>query len=170
MHSAKHLFLLLVIFLHTMNVSAQEEVQDQHFDDWAVKCQQPSAGDKPSCFAYQNLRVKESNTVLLNFSIGYPQGQDMIFSLFTLPLGIWLPAGVGLKLDDEDIIPIQIRHCLSPGCSAILPMNEGRLEKLLAAKTITVLFVSGDQKAVSIPISPNGLGAALKDVKQSHTK
>ena len=54
------------------------------------------------------------------------------------PLGVLLPAGVSLKIDNEDVTRLNFLQCLANGCIAQLALDDKLLEKLKTGKTATL--------------------------------
>ena len=56
------------------------------------------------------------------------------------PLGVLLPSGLGLKLDNVDIGKAGFVRCLPNGCVAEVVMDDKLLGQLRTAKTATLLI------------------------------
>jgi len=164
---------LAALFVATfaMIASVQAAPKDgEKFDNWAIKCEKPDAKAKEKgatevCYAFQNVVTKEGNQRVLNIAVGYaPKIPDPV-ALITLPLGIALPPGAALTLDDDKPIRFPIERCEPGGCRAGLKLEKTLLDKINAAKKVQLGFSDDAHRPVQIPLSMKGFTAALKTLK-----
>lgn len=140
------------------------------FDNWAIKCEKPGEKDKEKagpelCYAFQNVVTKEGNQRVLNIAVGYaPKVPDPV-ALITLPLGIALPPGGALMIDDDQPIKFPIERCEPGGCRAGLKLEKALLDKLGAARKVQVSFSDGAHRPIAVPLNMKGFGEALKSLK-----
>lgn len=138
------------------------------FDNWAIKCEKSGEQDKDKievCYAFQNVVTKEGNQRVLNVAVGYaPKIEDPV-ALITLPLGIALPPGAGLTIDQDKPIRFPIERCEPNGCRAGLKLEKVLLDKLNKAGKVEVNFHDGAHRPVKVPLSMKGFGEALKSLK-----
>ena len=74
------------------------------------------------------------------------------------PLGVLLPSGLGLKLDNVDVGRAGFVRCLPNGCVAEVVMDEKLLGQLRTAKTATFIIFETPEEGIGFPLSLNGLG------------
>ncbi|MEZ5444369.1 MAG: invasion associated locus B family protein [Gammaproteobacteria bacterium] len=142
----------------------------EKFDNWAIRCETPDAKEKEKgatevCYAFQNVVTKDGNQRVLNIAVGYaPKIADPV-ALITLPLGIALPPGAALTIDEDKPIQFPIERCEPGGCRAGLKLEKALLDKLNAAKKVQIGFSDGAHRPVQVPLSMKGFSAALKTLK-----
>ncbi|MGQ0656822.1 MAG: invasion associated locus B family protein [Chromatiales bacterium] len=149
-------------------MSAAAPKDGTKFDNWAIKCEKPEAQDKDKtevCYAFQNVVTKEKNQRVLNFAVGYPPKIEVPVALITLPLGIALPPGASLTVDEDQPIRFPIERCEPNGCRAGLKLEKLLLEKLTRASKVQISFHDGAHRPVNIPLSMKGFGEAFKSLK-----
>jgi invasion protein IalB len=78
------------------------------------------------------------------------------------PLGVLLPAGLGLKIDDKDIGRAGFVRCLNTGCIAEVVMDDALVGNLKAGQNATFIVFQTPEEGVGIPVSLNGFGAGLE--------
>lgn len=129
-----------------------------HAADWAVRC----ASDGTQCEAWQRLMVKGTVQRMAEIAIGFPDGPGQpARGVMVLPLGIMLPAGVKLSIDNAAPYGAQVRYCTHDGCMAFLTLDDVVLTELRKGRAATLAFQSFAGKDVTLPISLNGITAAL---------
>ncbi len=138
------------------------------FDNWAIRCEKPGEGDPSKievCYAFQNVVTKEKNQRVLNVAVGYAPKIDVPVALITLPLGIALPPGASLTLDDGQPIRFPIERCEPNGCRAGLKLEKDLLDRLTKANKVQISFHDGAHRPVNIPLSMKGFGDAFQTLK-----
>ena len=149
------LILLLLILLCGQPVMAAKE--GDRFDDWTVGCEKLGEGDKAQdrCFIYQTVVNNDTDQPVLQVAIGYLPGDNKPAAILTVPLGVVLPAGMGISVDDSETIRIPYERCVPKGCIAGIPLDDkiiGQFKRGLKAK---VLLHDGTQR-IALPVSLKG--------------
>ena len=72
------------------------------------------------------------------------------------PLGILLPNGLGLKIDQADIGRAGFVRCLPTGCVADVIMDEKLLEQMKGGKTATFIIYQTPEEGIGIPMALTG--------------
>ena len=137
----------------------------QAFQDWMVKCE-ASDGKAERCFAFQNIIITESGQRLLTLAAGYlgPKGEPWI--LLTLPLGIFLPSGVVLKVDKGQRIDAPVKICTAKGCETGIPLDDVLLRTMKWGLVARIAFLDGiTRRQITVPVSLMGFNAAFRSLK-----
>jgi invasion protein IalB len=72
------------------------------------------------------------------------------------PLGVLLPSGLGLWIDQSDMGRVGFVRCLPNGCVAEVILEEQLLQKLSTGQTATFTIFQTPEEGIGIPISLNG--------------
>jgi invasion protein IalB len=139
----------------------------QRFQDWTLHCVTVAQGKPEACEMLQDVANEKGRVLLM--MVGRVPNMDTPGMLILLPLGIALPPGVSLKIDDGDRRPIELKLCAKEGCHAEqAPLKPDLLSALKAGSKGTVSFYvftrQGKQQQVNIPVSFLGFSAALAEV------
>lgn len=143
---------------------APQQTREQ-VQDWVVRCLEPQAGQPKRCEMVQVLSDRNSQREVLVMVVGYVDQKSQPQAVFVLPLGILLPQGLTLKVDQGAPKTIGFRHCEPQGCIAPWQMTEVELNALRAGTTLTVSVSDHGGKPVDLPISLKGFTAALGKVR-----
>jgi invasion protein IalB len=135
------------------------------FQDWQFRCEVPEGASEERCAIFQNIVVRESQQQLLNFAVTIPQEDRPPAGVLLLPLGISLPMGVGLAVDEEDPSRLAVEHCVQIGCRAVFPIQDELLAKMKAGKEAKVTFHDGARRPITIPVSLSGFTAAFNTLQ-----
>ena len=72
------------------------------------------------------------------------------------PLGVLLPMGLGLRIDDADVGRAGFVRCLPNGCVAEVVLEDPLLGKLRSGKGATFIVFQTPEEGIGIPVSLNG--------------
>jgi invasion protein IalB len=140
----------------------------RQFQDWAVRCGRPAEGAAEACEMLQQRQDEQGQTVLA-IAVGDVPNNDSPGMLIILPLGVWLPPGVVVKVDGGKEVPARIERCERRGCQVELLLEPEVLTVLKSGREANVLFQiydqSGQPKVVGVPFSLLGFTAALEEIK-----
>ncbi len=75
------------------------------------------------------------------------------------PLGVLLPSGLGLKIDNEDVGRAGFVRCVAEGCLAEVIMENELLGKLRRGSQATFIVFETPEAGIGIPISLTGFSA-----------
>jgi invasion protein IalB len=128
------------------------------FDNWRLSCPMRSQANQ-SCELDQNVVDTQSGVIVVRVGIGGDPAKPAVD--FSTPVNVLLPAGFGLKVDDEPMKIFQYRTCGATGCLVTIDGDPKVSEALLKAKTITVAFSNLEGKTISYPLSMGDFGSAV---------
>jgi len=156
--TAALLWLLLISPVQAQNPHGQI------FDAWRVQCNSPT-GAPAACQMFQNIIVKDSGEPVLRFFVGYQGESETPIGVFVVPLGVHLPSGITLKIDDGQAYQLVIEVCLPNGCRVRFGFDQNFLDLFKRGNSGTVSFVGGNRQPLNVPISLKGFTAALKVIR-----
>jgi invasion protein IalB len=101
--------------------------------------------------------------VLINIRV--PAETRNPVALVQLPLGLNLPAGAKLQIDDGKAADMQIQTCEARGCYANLPVSPEMLATLKSGKQLKVSFQNLAKETITIPMPLADFAAAYEKIK-----
>jgi len=133
-----------------------KETTNKQFQDWIYQCGGEGLNDD-QCYIMQNIFIQESDLRLLSVAVGYLGPDDSPWLFFTLPLGVYLPAGMVFNIDGGDENKLPIRICLPDGCKSSIGLDEKLLNALKKGNKAKVAFLDGNsQKQITVEVSLAG--------------
>jgi len=146
---------------------AEPGLEVRQFQDWVVRCGQPTGGAQEACEMVQQ-RLDEKGQTVLAIAVGKVPNTNDPGMLIILPLGIWLRPGVVLKVDGGEEVPVPVERCERRGCQVELLLEPNVLTLLKGGTEANVLFQiydeNGQPKVVGVPFSLLGFTAALTEI------
>lgn len=136
-------------------------VKAQH-GDWQVVCKAPPPGAKKEvCALVQSVTAEDRNNVGLTVYFQKFSNGTRVLRVFA-PLGILLPPGLGLKIDNKDVGHAPFLRCHSFACYAQVVVQDPLIEQLKTGKTAIFIIFQTEEAGIGIPISLAGFGKALE--------
>lgn len=135
-------------------------VKSQH-GDWQVVCKDPPAGSKNGvCALVQSVTAEDKNNIGLTVYFQKFSNGTRVLRVFA-PLGVLLPPGLGLKIDDKDVGHAPFLRCHNFACYAQVVVDDPLVEQLKTGKTAIFIIFQTEEAGIGIPISLAGFGDAL---------
>ncbi len=142
-------------------VNAQGVVRSSH-GDWQMRCETPPGAKSEQCALVQNVAAEDRpNVTLLVIALKTADNQNRLLRVVA-PLGVLLPAGLGLKVDDKDIGRAGFVRCLNTGCIAEVVMDETLVNTLKTGQNATFIVFQTPEEGIGIPVSLTGFGEGLE--------
>ena len=139
-------------------------VKAQH-GDWQVVCKPPPPGAKHEiCALVQSVTAEDRNNVGLTVYFQRFSDGKRVLRVFA-PLGVLLPPGLGLKIDDKDVGHAPFVRCHAFACYAQVVVEDKLIEQLKTGKTAVFIIFQTEEAGIGIPISLAGFGQALAALK-----
>lgn len=139
---------------------AQGEVRATH-GDWQMRCDTPPGASSEQCALIQNVTASDRENVGLSVIILRTADKQARILRVLAPLGVLLPSGLGLRVDNADIGRAAFVRCLPNGCIAEVILEDDLLTKLKSGKQATFIIFQTPEEGIGIPISLNGFSAGF---------
>lgn len=137
---------------------AQGQVKAVH-GDWEIRCDTPAGAREEQCALTQYVMAADQDNIGLNVILLKTADQKARLLRIIAPLGVILPRGLGLQIDDERIGVAEFIRCLPEGCMAEVLLEDTLLEKMRKGATATFIVYQSVEDGIGIPISLSGFSA-----------
>jgi invasion protein IalB len=127
------------------------------FGDWQIRCDTPPGAQNEQCALIQSVVAEDRSNAGLTVIILKTADQKSKLMRVVAPLGVLLPSGLGLKIDDADIGKAGFVRCLPNGCVAEVVMNDQLLNQLKSAKTATFIIFETPETGIGFPLNLKGI-------------
>ncbi len=136
---------------------AQGAVKSVH-GDWQIRCDTPPGAQAQQCALMQSVTAEDRPNVGLTVIVLKTSDQKSRLMRVVAPLGVLLPSGLGLKIDNEDVGRAGFVRCLPNGCVAEVVMDDNLINKLRTGKTSTFIIFQTPEEGIGFPMSLKGFG------------
>ncbi|MEM8703300.1 MAG: invasion associated locus B family protein [Pseudomonadota bacterium] len=157
----------------TVTARAQGEVRSSH-GDWQMRCDTPPGASSEQCALIQNVTASDRENVGLSVIVLKTADKQARILRVLAPLGVLLPSGLGLRVDNADIgragfvrcLPNGLGlnvdgkdigrayfvRCFSDGCYAEVILEEALLETLRTGSMATFIVFQTPEEGIGIPV------------------
>jgi invasion protein IalB len=144
---------------------AQEGTVKAQHGDWQIVCKDPPPGAKNEvCALVQSVTAEDRDNIGLTVYFQKFSNGTRVLRVFA-PLGILLPPGLGLKIDDKDVGHAPFLRCHTFACYAQVVVEDPLIEQLKQGKTAIFIIFQTEEAGIGIPISLAGFKDALAELK-----
>jgi invasion protein IalB len=127
------------------------------FGDWQIRCDTPPGAHGEQCALIQSVVAEDRSNAGLTVIILKTADQKNKLMRVVAPLGVLLPSGLGLKIDDTDMGKAGFVRCLPNGCVAEVVMDDKLLNQLKTAKTATFIIFETPEEGIGFPLNLQGI-------------
>ena len=154
------IFMALVAALAVAPASgalAQGAVKSVH-KDWQIRCDTPPGAKAEQCALIQSVTAEDRANVGLTVIVLKTADAKSRLMRVVAPLGVLLPSGLGLKIDNVDIGRAGFVRCLPNDCIAEVVMDETLIGKLRTGTTATFIIFQTPEEGIGFPMNLAGFG------------
>lgn len=131
--------------------------------NWLVNCANTGTSGALNCKMTQTLFASKTRQRVLQVTINAPVGtKGNPTMLIALPHGLYLPAGITLKVDTSKERKLLIQTADANGSYAGLAVDDTFLSQLQKGTTLTISMVSSKKQRVNIGVSLGGFSSSYK--------
>ena len=132
--------------------------------EWSSQCVSVARGGDADCSMEQRLVVQETGQLVIVVSVRVPHAPRTPAMLVQLPLGLFLPAGIQLGIDDRATQNLPVQRCDANGCYAGLAVDAALLAALKAGKALRLTMRNMAQEPVTFEVPLAGFSAAFERI------
>jgi invasion protein IalB len=132
---------------------------------WAARCTSASRDAALECAIEQTAVLSKTGQLIVLVNIRVPSDTHAPVLLLQLPLGLNLPAGAKLQVDDGKSADLQIQTCDNRGCYASMPVAADLLAVMKSGKQLKLSFQNLNKETITIPMPLTDFPAAYDKIK-----
>jgi len=136
---------------------AQGVVRSVH-GEWQIRCDTPPGAQSEQCVLLQSVQADDRPNVGLTVIILKTADQQSRLLRVLAPLGVLLPSGLGLKIDNADVGRAGFVRCVPNGCVAEVVMDDKLIDQLRNGQNATFIVFQTPEEGIGIPLSLRGFG------------
>jgi invasion protein IalB len=141
----------------------QGAIRDKH-GDWATRCETPPGAASEQCAIVLSVVDQERPNLILVVIVLNTADRKTRLMRVIAPLGVLLPPGVSLRIDDADAGRLNFLQCLPNGCVAQLALDDALIGKLKSGKTATLGIFQTPEQGVGVQAPLAGFKEAYEQL------
>lgn len=172
------LLALSVLALSPVLAAAQGQLRAS-YGDWQYRCDRVAQSGTEQCILIQNV-LDQSD---LNLAVVILRVEDTAATTearkkdanakpvrrpvlrIIAPLGVLLPRGLGLKVDDREVGSTDFVRCLESGCVAEVDMDQSLIDLLSKGKVALFAVFLTPQEGRGLPVTLNGFAEGFSKLQ-----
>jgi len=132
---------------------------------WQVSCRTPPGAKEEKCALVQSVTAEDRPNVGLTVVFYRAIGENKKLLRVVVPLGVLLPTGLGLKIDNEDVGNAPFLKCGKRGCVAEVVLQNEVIGKLKKGENAMFIIFDTPEAGIGIPVSLQGFTDAFASLK-----
>jgi invasion protein IalB len=148
---------LALLLLAPVPAAAQNEVKSKH-GDWELRCDTPAGAQNQQCVIMQFVTAQDRENVGLSVVVMKTADKQARILRVLAPLGVLLPRGLGLRIDNTDMGTTGFIRCLPNGCVSEVLMDDTLIQQLRSGKQAMFIIFQTPEEGIGVPISLAGFG------------
>jgi invasion protein IalB len=132
-------------------------------DAWVKLCMKnEQTGGKQICLINHEGLEPNTGMVLIAAAVRKAEGEDKQQLLIRVPTAyaLVIPAGVQLRIDDQQPIQLQYSICFPTSCQVQMELTDDLYQKMRAGKQMVVAAMNIQQKTMGFPVPLTGFSKA----------
>lgn len=126
--------------------------------DWQVRCETPPGGAAEHCALMQAVVAEVPKGIGLSVIVLNAATPDTRMLRVLAPLGVLLPGGLGLRIDDTVVGITGFARCLPNGCVAEVVMDDNLVKQMRTGQTATFIIFQTPEEGIGFPMALKGFG------------
>ena len=141
----------------TAQAWAQGALRSEH-GAWQMRCETPPGAPGEQCALMQSVAAIDRENVALKVIVLKTADQQSRIMRVLAPLGILLPSGLGLRIDDKDVGRAGFVRCMAIGCVAEVILGDELITQMRSGKEATFIIFQSPEAGIGIPVELAGFG------------
>lgn len=146
--------------------AAALSAREVDYQDWRVRCETPASGGPERCTMFQGISTEDGGAQIMHIAVRNGPQQSVAIAYIAAPLGVYLPNGLGMRVDEGNLLRLPFEFCNGSGCHTRLKLEEPLLSSFkngASASIEIVQFTNG--KPFTAVVSLKGFTAAFDALK-----
>jgi invasion protein IalB len=132
---------------------------------WATRCAGLTRSGSLECAVEQSVVKADTRQVVTLFRVQVAGDTRAPVMVIQLPLGLYLPAGLGLQVDENKSVDLPVHTCDAGGCYVTSPVSAELLAQLQRGKTLHLRFQNLSKETIDVSMPLAGFATAYEGIK-----
>jgi invasion protein IalB len=132
---------------------------------WVSKCVSESRQSPVDCSMEQTVVLTNTGQLVASLLVRVPTDTRQPVMMIQVPVGLYLPAGLSLRIDDGKPQPVPLQTCDLKGCYAGMQVSPELIAALNAGKRLTMTFQNMARTNVAVPLALDNFADAYQKIQ-----
>jgi invasion protein IalB len=120
---------------------------------WISRCASVARQSAPICTVAQTATLAKTGQHLATITLRLPAPGEEPVMLIQAPVGLYLPAGISLRIDDGAPTRLVVQTCDLKGCYAGEKVPADLLSAMKTGKRLAIVFQNLAKRDISVPLT-----------------
>jgi invasion protein IalB len=132
---------------------------------WTSQCTSASRHAEVECTMEQSILLNNTRQLLALIVIRMPANLHEPVMTIQVPVGLFLPAGLSLQIDEGKPLSVPLQTCDLKGCYATTPIAKDMIEALKGGKRLAVTFENNAKEKITVPFALDSFADAYAKIQ-----
>jgi len=132
---------------------------------WGSRCASQSRQSAIECSIEQTLTLSNTGQLLASVVIRVPADTRQPVMMIQVPVGLYLPAGLTLQIDENKPEPLAFQTCDLKGCYGGNSVSPEMLAAMKGGKRFTITFQNLAKENISVPLTLENFADAYQKIQ-----
>ena len=123
---------------------------------WETRCESPPGAAEKQCALVQTVVDSDRPNITLVVIMLKTADRKSRLMRVVAPLGVLLPSGLGVRIDDKDTGRMTFVRCQGNGCVAEVFVDDKLLDLLEHGKSVTFVLFETPEEGIGVPAKLDG--------------
>jgi invasion protein IalB len=133
--------------------------------EWVSRCASDSRQGALDCLVEQTAFLSKTGQLVAAVVIRVPSETHQPMMNIQIPVGLFLPAGVSVRIDEGMPLTIAVQTCDLKGCYAVTPVSAEMLAALKAGKKLSIVFQNLTKDNITVPLQLSNFAVAYQKIQ-----
>jgi invasion protein IalB len=131
---------------------------------WTSRCSSDGRKTALLCEVEQSLFITKTGQLVASVNVKLPPETRQPVMMIQLPVGLFLPGGVNLQIDESKPQALVIQTCDLKGCYAATTISAELLSAMKAGKRLSVIFQNLNKENVNLAFVLSGFAESYDKI------
>jgi invasion protein IalB len=132
---------------------------------WISRCVSETRTTAVDCSVEQTAVVTQTGQLVASVAVRVPHDTRQPVMVIQVPVGLFLPAGVNIQVDEGKPLTFALQTCDLKGCYAGAPLPAETLAAMKTGKKLMVIFQNLQKENISIPLPLDNFAEAYQRIQ-----
>lgn len=120
---------------------------------WKSRCASATRQSVPECVVEQTAVLDKTGQMIANISVRLPPTTGEPVMMVHVPVGLFLPAGISVQIDEQAPMQLVVQTCDLKGCYAGSQISPAMLGAMKAGKRLAIGFQNISKQTITVPLT-----------------
>lgn len=132
---------------------------------WVSQCASASRQSQVECTMEQTILLNNTRQLLASVVLRVPADTHQPVMMVHVPVGLYIPAGLTLQIDEGKPLSIGLQTCDLKGCYAGETVPKDMIESMKGGKRLAITFQNVAKQSITVPLTLDNFAEAYQKIQ-----